>query len=69
MKKYVIITTINKPTEGIRLFLDTDFNVVIVGDEKTPSDYRDLSNVFFLATFNISCVIFKPDREFTIKVS
>ena len=48
MKKYVVITTINKPTEGISLFFDTDFSVVIVGDEKTPSDYHDLSSVFFL---------------------
>ena len=48
MKKYTVITTVNKPTEGIRLFLDTDFIVVIVGDKKTPPDYRDLSNVVFL---------------------
>lgn len=46
MNKYVVITTINKPTEGIKRFIDSDFNVVIVGDERTPSDYSDLDVVF-----------------------
>ncbi|MBH30518.1 MAG: hypothetical protein CMG71_00835 [Candidatus Marinimicrobia bacterium] len=46
MNKYVVITTINKPTEGIKRFIDSDFKVVIVGDQKTPSDYRDLDVVF-----------------------
>lgn len=46
MNKYVVITTINEPTEGIRLFLDTDFKVVIVGDEKTPDVYHDLDVAF-----------------------
>ena len=46
MKKYVVITTINKPTESISLFLDSDFEVVIVGDKKTPSYYHDLDLAF-----------------------
>lgn len=40
MKKCVIITTINPPTETIRRHMDNnDYDVIIVGDKKTPDCY------------------------------
>jgi len=40
MKKYIVITTINKPTESVMLFADKfDFNLIVVGDYKTPKNW------------------------------
>ena len=47
IRKCVVITTINEPTEAIHLFIRTGYDVIIVGDVRTPNSYRDL-NVIFL---------------------
>jgi hypothetical protein len=41
MKKVIVTTTINPPTKAIRLFdAMTDWDLVVIGDLKTPPDYR-----------------------------
>lgn len=41
MKKIIVTTTINAPTKAIRLFdAMTDWQLVVIGDLKTPPDYR-----------------------------
>jgi FkbM family methyltransferase len=43
----VIITTINKPTETIIKHINNDnYDVIIVGDNKTPDDYRNLKCIY-----------------------
>jgi hypothetical protein len=45
--KCVIITTINKPTEAILKHINnTDYDVIIVGDNKTPDNYKDLHCIY-----------------------
>jgi len=45
MNKYIVVTTINPMTEAIKLFDKLeDWNLIVVGDKKTPSDYFDLEN-------------------------
>jgi hypothetical protein len=40
MKKIIVTTTINPPTDAIRAFDDlSEFELVVIGDKKTPSDY------------------------------
>lgn len=43
MKKFIVCTTINKPTEAIKKFAQLqDWNLIIVGDKKTPhSAYKN----------------------------
>lgn len=39
--KYIVITTINKPTEAIIKFSQwKSWNVVVIGDRKSPSDWK-----------------------------
>jgi len=45
-KKCLVLTTVNKPTEAVREFLKTGYDVIVVGDRKTPADYRSLDCVF-----------------------
>ncbi len=41
MKKVIVTTTINKPTKAIELFESmSDWELVVIGDKKTPSDYK-----------------------------
>ena len=41
MKSFLVITTINPPTEGIKKFASfKNLNVVVVGDKKTPKDWE-----------------------------
>ncbi len=41
MKKVIVTTTINKPTKAIGLFESmSDWELVVIGDKKTPSDYK-----------------------------
>jgi hypothetical protein len=41
LKKFIIITSIFKPTEAIEAFSKLkDYNLVVVGDKKTPADWR-----------------------------
>ena len=45
--KCVIITTINKPTETILKHIqNTEYDVIIVGDNKTPNDYKNLNCIY-----------------------
>lgn len=45
--KCVIITTINKPTETILKHINnTEYDVIIVGDNKTPPDYKNLNCIY-----------------------
>jgi len=45
--KCVIITTINKPTETILKHIqNTEYDVIIVGDNKTPDDYKNLNCIY-----------------------
>jgi len=45
--KCVIITTINKPTETILKHINnTAYDVIIVGDNKTPDDYKNLNCIY-----------------------
>ena len=46
-EKCVIITTINKPTETILKHIqNTEYDVIIVGDIKTPDNYKSLNCVY-----------------------
>jgi len=41
MKKVIVTTTINHPTEAIQKFQAMkDWDLVVIGDKKTPRDYR-----------------------------
>ena len=45
--KCVIITTINKPTETILKHINNkEYDVIIVGDNKTPDDYKNLNCIY-----------------------
>jgi hypothetical protein len=47
MKSCVIITTINKPTETIIKHINNKkYDIIIVGDLKTPNDYSDLECIY-----------------------
>ncbi len=49
MKKFIIITTINKKTKGIEEFLKKEgWNVILVGDKKSKTIYSD-GNLTFLS--------------------
>lgn len=49
MSKYIVITTINQPSEAVRRFSELpDYRVVVVGDRKTPAEWY-CENVDFLA--------------------
>ena len=46
-EKCVVITTINKPTESIfRHINNPEYDVIIVGDNKTPDDYKTLKCIY-----------------------
>ena len=39
--RFIIITTINKPTEAVRKYSRwKNWNVVVVGDRKSPADWQ-----------------------------
>jgi hypothetical protein len=46
MKKCVVITTVRPPTQGILAFLDSEYDVIIVGDQKTPDHYHNMDCIF-----------------------
>jgi len=63
MKKYIVTTTINEPTEAtlkfIQLAVKKDWIFVIVGDTKTPHDsYRLLAN-----TYHPNVVYLHPEQQ------
>ena len=46
MKKFIITSTINSATETIRKFDENpEWELIVIGDKKTPSDYN-LKNKF-----------------------
>ena len=49
LKKFIVCTSINKPTKAIRKF-DTmkDWQLIVVGDKKTPKNYK-LKNGIYLS--------------------
>lgn len=49
MKRFLIITSINHPTEAVKKFaLLKDWQVVVVGDKKTPKDWA-CDNVIYIS--------------------
>lgn len=41
MKKVIVTTTINEPTEAIERFdASADWKLIVIGDKRTPTDYR-----------------------------
>jgi hypothetical protein len=48
MKKFIVTTTINKPTEALLKFIDKEgWTTIVVGDLKTPhSDYENLNCIY-----------------------
>ena len=49
LKKFIVCTSINKPTLAVKKFdLMKDWNLVIVGDKKTPKNYK-LKNGIYLS--------------------
>ena len=46
--KCIIITTIFPPRNAIPAFLKTGYDVIIVGDEKTPEEYASIPGVTYL---------------------
>ena len=51
MKKYIVTTTINSPTEATLRFASmSEWHLVVVGDTKTPHDeYRKIPNITYLS--------------------
>lgn len=46
-EKCIVITTTHKPTETILKHIEnTDYDVIIVGDENTPEDYKTLQCIY-----------------------
>lgn len=49
MKKFIVCTTINPPTEAIEKYDSlSDWHLIVVGDQKTPKDYK-LKNGLYLS--------------------
>ena len=49
MKKYIVTTTINAPTEAIELYdSKKDWELIVIGDKKTPNDYH-LANGLYVS--------------------
>ena len=49
MKKYIVITSINPPTEAVEKFSKLkDYNLIVVGDKKSPREFK-LDNCEFLS--------------------
>jgi len=48
MKKVIVCTTINQPTEAIEKYDSlSDWDLVVIGDKKTPSDYKLKNGNYF----------------------
>lgn len=49
MKKFIVTTTINAPTEAIELYdSKKDWELIVIGDKKTPKDYH-LANGLYVS--------------------
>jgi hypothetical protein len=52
MKKFIVTTTINKPTLATEKFASfKDWTLIVVGDKKTPHEYYE----------NLNCIYMSPD--------
>lgn len=52
MKKYIVCTTINEPTEALKKFADLpDWELIVVADKSTPMDYTTLNCEFMTCEF------------------
>ena len=52
LSSFIVITSINQPTEAIKKFSErSDHNLIVVGDKKTPGDWGH-KNVDFISTDN-----------------
>ena len=41
MKKFIVITSIHPPSDGVRQFCEiSEYGVIVIGDEKTPPDWQ-----------------------------
>ena len=49
MNKFIVTTSINKPTKAIRIFDSLRLKLIVVGDKKTPKNYK-LKNGIYLTT-------------------
>ena len=45
-KKCIVLTTVHKVTEAVRKFSNGDYDLIVVGDRKTPDEYHALDCVF-----------------------
>ncbi len=49
MKKCVIITSVYPPAKtSIGAYIDSDWDVIIAGDKKTPDEYEDMQGIVYL---------------------
>ena len=52
-KKFIIITSVFPPTEAVRAFsTNTNYQLIVVGDKKTPKDWNCQNTVFIPADDN-----------------
>lgn len=55
MRKFIVITTINYPTEAVKKFANIkDSNLVVVGDLKTPKDWKCANSHFISVESSIN---------------
>ena len=48
-EKWIVVTTINSPTAGVKKLAGIEgWKVVVVGDTETPEDWRYVYNFFFV---------------------
>ena len=54
-KDFIVITTINPPSDAIMEILKLeDFQIIVVGDRKTPKNWQvESENIFFLSIESI----------------
>ncbi len=65
MEKYIVITTINKTTEAVKLYdRKKDWNLIVIGDKKTPN--IKLRNGIYLSLKDQSKLGFKCEKKIPI---
>ena len=49
-EKFIIITSIQKPTEAVKKFAEySDYSLILVGDKKSPKDFPITRNISFIS--------------------
>jgi len=69
---FIIITTINPPTKGIRHIAELPYPIIVVGDQKTPNELH-YPNITFLSLAHqqelpYRCVKQLPHNHYTRKM-